>query len=395
MTEISFPDADLGRAGFSLTSFGDERERPATADRRVTRQSVISNSDAAAQLPRHRWCPIKEGFSPSLVRLCVQDWANAPKVLDPFSGGGTTAVTAAQQGGRGVGIEVNPYLAFVGKAKLSRPSLRSFMAASKRVMEAAKRARAASPLECYSTFGPEGGSEKFLFNTPVLRAFYGGWRLAAPLPASVRRPLQLALISAAMDVCNAKRDGKCFRYKRDWANLGYGRSEFVERLRGRLESIEEDLRSRRARHLPGTARIYVGDARTSGKGAYRSGPFDALITSPPYLNSLDYSDVYRPELFLGGFMSSTGELAQLRLNTVRSHIQVDWSSPIRSDFGPQYRETMRQLSARKDLLWNRRLLLMVQAYFEDMGIVLHRALATMKRGAPAHLVVSTSAYAGV
>ena len=32
--------------------------------------------------------------------------------------------------------------------------------------------------------------------------------------------------------------------------------------------------------------------------------FKLCVTSPPYLNSFDYTDIYRPELFLGGFVQS-------------------------------------------------------------------------------------------
>jgi SAM-dependent methyltransferase len=69
-------------------------------------------------LPRHRWFEFKEGFSAELVRIAISE-ANSkrPRILDPFSGSGTTVVEAARQGCSATGIEVNPFLVDVARAK--------------------------------------------------------------------------------------------------------------------------------------------------------------------------------------------------------------------------------------------------------------------------------------
>ena len=46
------------------------------------------------------------------------------------------------------------------------------------------------------------------------------------------------------------------------------------------------------------------------------------MISPPYLNSFDYSDVYRPELFAAGFVSANSKLRKIRKKTLCSHVQV-------------------------------------------------------------------------
>ena len=74
----------------------------------------VSALDAEA-LARHRWYFFKEAFSPEIVEHAITNASLAPGsvVFDPFSGSGTTPVTAAMNGFRGVGIEVNPFLRFV------------------------------------------------------------------------------------------------------------------------------------------------------------------------------------------------------------------------------------------------------------------------------------------
>ena len=70
--------------------------------------------------PRHRWYSIKEGFSPELVKQAIREseCEEGDLVVDVFCGGGTTTLTAVTEGRAALGFEVNPFLAFVSRAKL-------------------------------------------------------------------------------------------------------------------------------------------------------------------------------------------------------------------------------------------------------------------------------------
>ena len=215
---------------------------------------------------------------------------------------------------------------------------------------------------------------------------------SASLAPEIRDLVRLALLGAAMDVCNAKRDGKCLRYKTDWSDLRYDRKAFAAAFELRIDSMVDDLRD----SMPptGKARIELGDSRNDIGKAYR-GKFKLCVTSPPYLNSFDYTDVYRPELFLGKFVGSPEQLRALRFKTLRSHVQVDWTRPVRDDFGVLYADCVQELRARSRKMWNRRLPQMVQAYFEDISNVLSSLRRRARDDAKLWVVVSTSAYAGV
>ena len=118
---------------------------------------------------------------------------------------------------------------------------------------------------------------------------------------------------------------------------------------------------------------------------------DLIVTSPPYLNSLDYSDVYRPELFLGGFVLTNKDVRQIRLQTIRSHVQVKWGGPTNIK-NQKVRSVVEDLLDFGDSLWNPRLPNMIEAYFHDLKNVLEQVFRLLKRGAEAWLIVSTSAY---
>ena len=97
----------------SKLSFG---RTPSTRD--------LENIDAfgAAALPRHRWYFVKEAFSPEVVERAIEDSGVGPGdiVLDPFVGSGTVPLCCSAGSLHAIGVEVNPFLAAVARAKLQR-----------------------------------------------------------------------------------------------------------------------------------------------------------------------------------------------------------------------------------------------------------------------------------
>jgi hypothetical protein len=199
------------------------------------------------------------------------------------------------------------------------------------------------------------------------------------------------LIGAAMDCCNASRDGKCLRYPDAWEDDEATPAMLRDQFRLRVGSIAADLEASPIEDCKAT--VVEGDARLLVKRM--SSKFKLCVTSPPYLNSFDYSDVYRPELFLGGFVESNERLMKIRLNTIRSHVQANWQRPTKNQFGALYKHCISSIRERVNDLWDHRLPTMVQAYFEDMDLVLRGLREKALPDASVWLVVSTSAYAAV
>ena len=67
-----------------------------------------------------------------------------------------------------------------------------------------------SPLEGVSTFTGSGENGKWLFNLDVLRAYEALYQHISL--SEYKDFFLLALITSAMQCCNAKKDGKCLRY---------------------------------------------------------------------------------------------------------------------------------------------------------------------------------------
>ncbi len=352
----------------------------------------VSNALGIGTFPRHRWYFVKEGFSPDLVRLAIEaeDIKRGEFMIDPFSGSGTVALTGALAGLNTQAFEVNPFLRFLSSTKLRDASGVEFRKSSLIVHRALEKS-IKSPLEGYSTFTSGNRWSRWLFPTPILRTFEAGQRAAADSPIGHRGLLKLALIGAAMDCCNATRDGKCLRYPKGWAENEATPARFRANFLDRVSMMAEDLSKV---PLPRyAAAVKEGDARRLIPKMENK--FRLCITSPPYLNSFDYSDVYRPELFLGQFVKSTDSLMRVRLRTIRSHIQASWKNPTKDQFGALYANCIAEIRERIHDLWNPRIPTMIQAYFEDMEGVLRSLRTKARKNASLWLVVSTSAYAGI
>lgn len=359
----------------------------------LLRDKNVSNAVDTINLARHRWYYYKEGFSPSLVESAIDTLGltSSDIIIDPFNGSGTVTLTAAMKGIKSFGFEVNPFTAFIANTKVKEADICTFDTVCQDVLTGAKRQKK-SPLLTFSTFSEDSNKSKWLFNADVLNSFEGGIsRLNKLENENIKDILKLSLIGSIMDNSNARRDGKCLRYKNNWEELDFGKESFVHALEKRLQAIREDLLSEVALINP---RIICGDSRSIIERDLTE-KFSLCITSPPYLNTFDYTDIYRPELFLGQFIRSMSELYDLRLNTVRSHVQAKWNKPVMKNFGTLYDVAIREILSRKNDLMHKNIPIMIQAYFEDMQSILSSLRNKARNNAELWLVVSTSAYAGI
>lgn len=355
------------------------------------RNSGYSNSENTVNLPRHRWYYYKEGFSPYLVEKAIEQTGVKKNdlILDPFNGGGTTTLTASSLGFKSVGIEVNPFTSFLAKTKNKDVEIKSFDSLTNLVV-GSKLAPERSNLVDFSTFTEREGLDKWLFNKDVLNAYEARWNLISNVESEDLKDLfKLAMISSAIENCNAKRDGKCFRYRNGWENNRFNENTFTTSLEANLKKIKEDLLNT---PINQETNIINGDCRKI-LSTHSLNEFKLCVTSPPYLNTFDYTDIYRPELFLGKFVTNAEELYNLRLRTVRSHIQAKWDKPELSDFGILYQKSIEHIKGNSDKIMHKNIPLMIQAYFEDMFNILKMLKNKAMKDAQIWFVVSNSAYA--
>lgn len=348
--------------------------------------------------PRHRWYEFKEGYSDAFVLRAIKHYETNSRsktgvILDPFSGSGTTALVGIQNGYSALAYEVNPFMAFISQTK-TKPfveDIRTLEQELKSILHA-RPIEMESELEGFSTFSPSESIAKWLFNKSVLRGYEAiKQSINKCCSESHRDFFILALYSAIMECCNAKRDGKCLRYKKSWKTLGFSSIELREAFKHYSEIILADLKN--SPICESNAQIFNMDSRV-GLKMIADKTVNVITFSPPYLNSFDYSDVYRPELFLGGFVHTNEQLRQLRSQTLRSHVQYAWNdkTPCSSDWVV---DIVKRIENREEDLWNKNIPAMIHNYFSDMQEVFDECFRVASKGATMWFIVSTSAYAGI
>ena len=140
--------------------------------------------------------------------------------------------------------------------------------------------------------------------------------------------LLLGVASCVGDVSFFRKDGRALRILDQEAVPLDRRDLTAERaLRLVWARYEADLRGLSSDHsrIAGPGVVIQGDGRDvemGQQGERIAGRVALMVYSPPYLNHIDYTEVYKTELSLLGFVRKQDEMLGLRQATMRSHSSV-------------------------------------------------------------------------
>lgn len=68
---------------------------------------------------RHGWLRLTPAYGVQIVRERLENVPTGSVITDPFSGPGTTPLAAAELGHIGQSVDINPFLVWLGAAKVS------------------------------------------------------------------------------------------------------------------------------------------------------------------------------------------------------------------------------------------------------------------------------------
>ena len=142
--------------------------------------------------------------------------------------------------------------------------------------------------------------------------------------------------------------------------------------------------------------LYNEDSRISIYEKIEDATIDLVITSPPYLNSRDYTDTYMLELKTLGFTANNSDIRVLREKTLRSHVQIKWNDKTNIN-NHLLNETLSKLQEGSVIkkIWNKSIIDMVRLYFVDVKIIFNALYKKLKNGGRVYFNVSNSAYFNV
>ena len=380
---------------------------------------ALVSFQANKKQPIYRWFKYKEAFSTGFVQWILAQFrprtARVPVVLDPFAGGGTTLLTAAQRGWQSVGIELlSPALAAIHARMLAMQ------------IDVERFKRAVDPVAgidwCHpcndrfylrhlritqSAYAPE---------TETALANYANY-VARIRDADTRELLCFAAMCVLEEISYTRKDGQYLRWDsrsprelRSQFNKG-AISEFPEAIARQLQMMAADLAQREdVQMVPPTL---MQGSLLEKLPTLSAHSIDLILTSPPYCNRYDYSRTYALELaYLGCTEEEISRLRQTLLSaTVENKSKRDtlrdmYARLKRSkdfvqaetvfDTQAALHEVLGHLNAARDReeLNNANIPKMIANYFFEMNVVVREFARVLRKGGHVVMVNDNVQYHG-
>jgi len=364
---------------------------------------MVFNKNKNAKI--HRWYPFVEGYSKEFIVGILDELDYTPThCLEPFAGSGTTGLELQHKNIKCTSFEVSPFMHLLSKVKMRNDYTTRTL--NKYIQQLQEDLRNIPdnifdfikiPVKRKITSIDES-EEKVNYSKSVMEGICDIKKAIYNIADKKYKNLFLiALGSILPSVGNLYRNGKCMSYKKVFPD--YSREDVHEIFINKLKNdITEDveyigkLKKDGIKYSNGR-NIILGDVR---KNLLRleNNSCDLIITSPPYLNSRDYTDTYMMELWILDLVKDYKDVRDLRKKTIRSHVQIKWETPKLLE-NELLSDVMKELSVNEDSYWNESIPNMILSYFKDMDIIFNEFSRVMKKNSAIYWNVANSAYFGV
>ncbi|MBM3175832.1 MAG: hypothetical protein FJZ93_08965 [Chloroflexi bacterium] len=342
----------------------------------------------------HRWAPYVQGFSASFVQSVFKRYGqeySAPIILDPFAGCGTVPVQAKIAGYKSFGVELNPLLQYIADVKLNSWSVRpSHLLKVYHDLRTDVLAIEPRFLKSERHFTP-----KVLTNLKRIKGGIDSFHPKTEEQTRIKKLLNVAFASILIDSSKLKRT-PCLGYWK--AKTVDDNAPFVLFDKRVLEMAEDIniLQSKYNDSLSVRSEVVCANSTTY---EYRD-KYDLVITSPPYMNGLDYVMNYKIEMAWLGFITSHREAKAIKDDMVvcdnvskglikefckLHYYNNTWLDEIIATISRNIRA--RQAYRREDMP------LIVSKYFDDMNKVIEKVSKALTTGGRFILVVGDSLIA--
>ncbi|MFH1222685.1 MAG: class I SAM-dependent methyltransferase [Candidatus Micrarchaeota archaeon] len=322
---------------------------------RITEQLALGGSftfEESKLLPVHSWFYYKEGYSPEFVRWALN--LNKPKkVLDTFCGVGTTLLEAKQQGLQAAGVDASELAVLASKVKTQNYEESELQQAAefiRNIPEAKQLPRWDFELFDVRAAFPKRNIGDLLSIRAAIETVEN---------EKMHDFLLLGLLSVLPQASVIIKDGGVLKIDRR-KRAAPARDIFRRKIKRMIAEAPQQ---------GPTVDVQLGDARQL---PYEDESFDCIITSPPYLNNIDYSKIYGLELSLLYLDKTEGQKTRERL--LHSFIK---KKPTAVD----YPEEVQEQAARIPVIGE---------FFADMEKAVLEMKRVLKPGGTAHIVISNS-----
>lgn len=334
--------------------------------------------------------PFPARMAPELALETLNDLAVNSVVLDPMSGSGTVVRQAAEMGHRPIGFDMDPLAVLMGQVWTRSIPDEVIEKVGGAIIEEARELDETKMIlpwidEDIETenfidfwFGKSQQVElrkiAYVLHTFSERRFSKEKHAAADV---IRVALSRIIVTKEQGASLA-RDTSHSRPHKVAETSNFDVTEALER------SIKQVRKRLEENPMLGAAEIKLGDARALENVGNQT--VDAVLTSPPYLNAIDYLRGHRLSLVWLGHR--LGDLRTIRSNSIGAERAPDKPSP--SDMFEPIRRAMGDTSSLPT-----RYVSMIERYSEDIYRMMSEIARVTKIGGFATFVVGNSCLKGL
>jgi hypothetical protein len=262
----------------------------------------------------HRLHPYLGKFIPQLVEKLLERYvARGGHVLDPFAGSGTTLVQSLESGYDATGIDIAAFNALLMRVKSARYDAFLLERELRGALALRGRSRERPRGFLRDWYAPQAAAELLHF-----RGLLDDYEHADVLRVVLARAARSARLTTHFDLDFPRTPQRepywCHKHRRTCRPVAEA-DKFLARYL--LDTLDRLKAFQRVRSRGCEATVLHGDAREVDL----DGPYDAVLTSPPYPGLIDYHEQHRYAYELLGLDDRRErELGAAALGTSRSAI---------------------------------------------------------------------------
>lgn len=344
---------------------------------------------------RHGWLRLTPAYSVKIVEELIGSFSAPLRVLDPFCGTATTALSAAYHGHTAATTDVNPFLVWLGRAKTADYSQATIAAARDACTRALRLVdkRAVHPvpeppLHNIERWWPR---DALMF----LRLLRAAIIAVAASGTQERDLLDISFCRTLIKLSNAAFNHQSMSF-RDSAQI----SLHLDDDRATFFRDDVDFVLEGASVNPsGSCSIIEADSRNLRD--HLTGTYDLVVTSPPYANRMSYIRELRPYMYWLGYLVNGRDAAELDWGSiggtwgVATSRLMDWKPTSKGRYHSQELDEVAERIAHEKNANGRLLSNYVAKYFQDMWMHLGQLRTVLSPSAKVHYIVGNSTFYGV
>lgn len=331
-------------------------------------------------VPKHSWLKYKEGYASQLVKeiLNENNLDKSKLILDPFCGVGTTNLVAQEYGIESVGFDINPIAILASRVKTHYYTESEI----RKIQSFLQSDEPSIPYE-YKELPKVLQTS---FTSEVLTKILSLKRAIHQVGENcVREFLNLAFISIVEDCSIRVKDGNGIKLRHNKAFVADVFNHFILKAQWMLNDIS-------GHNYNTKSTFYEKSSINSLTDLVPKESVSLSVFSPPYANCFDYLEVYKLEVWLGGFADTYSDFSKYRSSAMRSHVNATFDHSFNS-LSEEVNVVAELISSYN--IWNKNIPDMIRGYFDDMNRLLTQLFKTLARKGKVYIIVANSNYKGV